>query len=127
MPSDSDTGAVKKFITAGDGGHAFNIFWHPGQRDRIHLATNDPTFTDESGGRPGIRVAFSRNPRSADYNPATFNRLARAPRDAGADAPAEVPIHRRHLRYRDAVIGQIGAAEVSDEDLPESQDLVAGR
>jgi hypothetical protein len=66
-----------KFITAGDSGHPFNIFWHPGQPDRIHMATSDSTFTDETGGKPGIRVVFSSNPRSADYNPATFNRLKR--------------------------------------------------
>lgn len=109
-----------KFITAGDSGHAFNIFWHPGQPDRIHMATNDPTFTDEQGAKPGIRVVFSSNPRSVDYNPATFNRLARALSAAGAAAPAEVPVHPRHLRYRDAVIKQLGAVDVPDSELPES-------
>ena len=122
MSTDSSMNENTKFITAGDSGHPFNIFWHPGQPDRIHMATNDSTFTDETGGKPGIRVVFSSNPRSVDYNPATFNRLARALKDAGAHAPSPVPIHPRHLRYRDAVIKQVGAVEVPDDDLPESQD-----
>jgi hypothetical protein len=118
-----DSGASKsaKFITVGDRpGHPFNIFWHPGQPDRIHMATGDPAFADEAGGKPGIRVVFSANPRSVDYNPATFNRLARALKAAGAAAPDEVPVHRRHLRYRDAVIRELGVEEVPDNELPES-------
>lgn len=107
-----------KFITVG-GDQPFNIFWSPTQPDRIHMATGDPRFTDETGGRPGIRVVFSSNANSADYNPATFNRLARALAREGADAPAEVPVHRRHLRYRDGVIRELGSAEVPDDDLPD--------
>jgi len=117
MPSGNSESA--KFITAGNTGHPFNIFWSPSQPDRIHMATNDPEFTDEVGGKPGIRVVFSSNPRSVDYNPATFNRLARALKAGGADAPDEVPVHPRHLRYRDAVIKQLGAENVPDNDLPD--------
>lgn len=113
---------LTKFITVGDvPGSPFNIFWQPSQPDRIHMATNDERFVDEDGGKPGIRVVFSSNPRSVDYNPSTFNRLARALAVAGAAAPAEVPIHPRHLRYRDAVIDQLGAAPVEDKDLPEPE------
>ena len=116
-----NTSGSTKFITVGDRtGHPFNIFWDPGQPDRIHMATNDPAFVDEDGGKPGIRVVFSRNPRSADYNPATFNRLARALKAAGAAAPGEVPVHPRHLRYRDAVIKKLGVDDVPDNQLPES-------
>ncbi len=120
MSNDSGNNETK-FITAGDSGHAFNIFWHSGQPDRIHMATNDPSFTDEQGSKPGIRVVFSSNPRSVDYNPATFNRLARALAKAGAAAPSQVPLHPRHLRYRDAVIKQLGAVDVPDSELPESE------
>lgn len=84
------------------------------------MATNDPLFTDEQGDRPGIRVVFSSNPRSADYNPATFNRLARALDAAGVAAPSPVPVHPRHLRHRDGVINQLGVVELADDDLPES-------
>ncbi len=107
-----------KFITVGDTpGHPFNIFWASSQPDRIHMATNDPSFTDEVGGKPGIRVVFSSNPRSVDYNPATFNRLARALKASGADAPEEVPVHPRHLRYRDAVTKKLGAEKLPDNEL----------
>jgi hypothetical protein len=61
-------------------------------------------------------------PRSLDYNPATFNRLARALYTKDVPAPAEVPLHPRHLRYRDAVIKELGAVEVEDSDLPEGSD-----
>jgi len=30
------------FITAGDSGHAFDVFWHPGQPDRIHYGDERP-------------------------------------------------------------------------------------
>jgi hypothetical protein len=122
MSLESDASKPAKFITVGDTvGHPFKIFWHPGQPDRIHMATNDPAFVDEAGGKPGIRVVFSSNPRSVDYNPSTFNRLARALKAAGAEAPVEVPVHRRHLRYRDAVMRELGVEDVSDNELPESE------
>lgn len=117
------TGGSPKFLTVGDKpGHPFNIFWSPAQPDRIHMATDDPAFVDEQGARPGIRVVVSSNPRSVDYNPGTFNRLARALRQAGADGPEDVPIHHRHLQYRDAVIKQLGAIPVADSELPEADD-----
>lgn len=120
MTNSSGEAQGPKFITAGTGGHPFNIFWQPAQPDRIHMATNDPTFTDQDQLRPGIRVVFSSNPRSADYNPATFNRLARALASAGAAAPPEAPVHRRHLRDRDALIKALSAVEVPEDELPES-------
>lgn len=77
------------------------------QRDgtSIHLttATDDPRLVDEEGKRPGLRVVFSSNPRSADYNPGNFNRCARALAAAGKPAPAEVPLHPRHLSKRTQV------------------------
>lgn len=116
------SGGQPKFLRVGDKpGHPFNIFWAASQPDRIHMATNDPDFLDENGARPGIRVVFSSNPRSVDYNPATFNRLARALRAAGAEAPGDVPLHPRHLRYRDALIKQLGAEHLADDELPESE------
>jgi hypothetical protein len=119
----SESAGIPKFITVGDRpGHPFNIFWSPAQPDRIHMATNDPAFVDEQGVRPGIRIVVSSNPRSVDYNPATFNRLARALRSAGAEAPDEVPLYQRHLRYRDAVIKELGVKPVPDSELPESDE-----
>lgn len=78
-----------------------NVWWQPSDPDRVHYATNDPTFTDTAGERPGIRVVFSSNPMSADYSPANFNRCARALRAAGKSAPPhDVPERSRRLRDR---------------------------
>jgi hypothetical protein len=86
----------------------FTIWWSDTQPDRIHLTlSRDERFTDEHGGKPGIRVVFSSNPRSADYNPATFNRLARALDAAGKEAPAEVPVHSRKLADRPKVVAEL--------------------
>ena len=101
MPAESSASKSANFITVGDkAGHPFNIFWHPGQPDRIHMATSDAAFVDEAGGKPGIRVVFSSNPRSADYHPANFNRLARWLAAQGEPAPDPVPVADRQLGRR---------------------------
>lgn len=82
----------------------FSAFWHHSQPDRIHLATKDPRFIDENGEKPGIRIVFSSNPASADYNPANFNRIARALRAIGAPAPDDVPVASRKLKDRGGVV-----------------------
>ncbi|MFJ1758858.1 hypothetical protein ACIOD2_00995 [Amycolatopsis sp. NPDC088138] len=51
---------------------------------------------------------FNANPRSADYSPANFNRLARYLRQQGKPAPAEAALHTRQLARRDDVIRQAG-------------------
>ena len=98
----------------------FSAFWHDSQPDRIHLATKDPRFVDEHGTKPGIRIVFSANPASADYNPANFNRVARALREAGAPAPNDAPIASRKLKDRPAASKPRQAAQaVLGEDWRE--------
>lgn len=92
----------------------FNVFWQKTQPDRFHFATNDARFTDEKGERPGIRLVVSCNPRSADYNPATFNRLGRFFAEQGWDGPAQVPLHRRQLADRWGLI--VDQEDESDSD-----------
>lgn len=93
----------------------FKAFWHASQPDRMHLAIDDARFVDENGEKPGIRIVFSSNPASADYNPANFNRLARALREQGAPAPAEdVPVASRKLKDRIAVTPPAKQGSVAD-------------
>lgn len=85
------------YITVG----GINIWWQPAHPTRVHYVTNDSTFTDAQGSRPGIRIVFSDDPMSADYSPANFNRCSRALRAAGKPAPPEdVPELSRRLRDR---------------------------
>jgi hypothetical protein len=73
----------------------------------LSLVTDDPRLTDENGQRPGFRVTFNGNAKSADYNPANFNRLARFLVANGKPAPAEVPLRQRQLNRRSAVIAEV--------------------
>jgi hypothetical protein len=79
----------------------FKAWWE--ERDNtIHMGTSDPRFTseDEASG-PGLRLKFSANPRSADYHPRYYNRIARALRAAGKRAPEhDAPEHDRRLDQR---------------------------
>jgi hypothetical protein len=83
--------------------------WYEKDTGSIHLSCNDRRLTDEDGGKPGFRAAFNANPRSADYNPANFNRLARFLREQGRPAPDEAPIKPRHLNRRPQVIAELTA------------------
>ena len=77
------------------------IWWDSSQPTRMHYTVNDPRFTDAAGERPGIRVVFSSDPKSADYNPNNINRCARALREEGKPAPKhDVPESSRRLRDR---------------------------
>lgn len=105
-----------KYLVIGTKDHPVTIWWAPAQPDRVHLTTGDPRFTDEHGGRAGLRVVFSSNPRSADYNPGNFNRIARALAEAGIPAPDEVPLHQRHLRSRDQVIKELDQQAAADQE-----------
>jgi hypothetical protein len=117
-----------KYLSIGNADHPVTVWWAPQETDRVHLTTGDPRFTDEAGGRLGLQVVFSSNPKSADYNPGNFNRVARALADAGIPAPPEVPVHRRHLRYRSQVMADVAAAETAtsaaeqlgEEAIPEA-------
>lgn len=79
----------------------FKAWWDEKQPDRIHITNSDDRFLDDHGVKPGLRIVFSSNPRSADYNPNGYNRVARALRAVGAPAPAEdVPLRSRKLKDR---------------------------
>jgi hypothetical protein len=67
---------------------------------RIHMATNDPSITDEHGDKPGLRIVFSSDRASAGYNPGNFNRLARLLRSHQKSAPHDAPLASRRLRDR---------------------------
>jgi len=80
-------------------------FWDPSEPDRIHLWIKDERFTDSEGERPGIWNVYSINPRSADYSPSNFNRVARALRAEERPAPAgDAPELDRRLRNRQRLI-----------------------
>jgi hypothetical protein len=98
------------------GGHPINLWWHAAQPDRVHLILSDPRFTDASGHKPGLRLDFSSNPRSADYAPSNFNRAIRFLRAAGRPAPVhDAEEHPRHLRYRDGVIATVTKSGATGE------------
>ncbi len=66
---------------------SFTIWWEPRNPNVIKMCTGDPRFVNDEGGRPGLWITFSSSPRSRHYNPAYFNRLARALADAGQPGP----------------------------------------
>jgi hypothetical protein len=82
----------------------FDVWWNADQPNEIHLVTNSPNFTDADGKRPGLRVSFSCNPKSANYSPANFNRCARLLAAKGHPAPAIVEEHGRRLSGRPKLI-----------------------
>jgi hypothetical protein len=82
-------------LTLGDESHKITVSWNSKAPRRMLLVTSDPRFTDEKGEKPGLRTVFSANPKSADYDPAQFNRIARAMRSA-------VSTHRTRCRYAPA-------------------------
>lgn len=92
----------------GDDRNPFNV-WYDEQNRSIHLTCNDPRLTDENGQKPGFFAEFNANPRSADYDPANFNRFARYLRRQGKSAPDEVPVHPRQLAQRSRVIEELAA------------------
>lgn len=84
------------------------VWQDPKDRTTIFVSVRNPLVTAEDGSRPGFMFRVSSNPRSADYNPGTFNRCVRLLRALDKDAPAEVPIHTRELRSRPRVIRELG-------------------
>lgn len=75
----------------------FEVLWSPEQPDEIHLVTSDATFTDVGDERP---VTSSKNPKSANWHPAYFNRCVRVLKKAKEPAPEEVQDHNRRLDKR---------------------------
>jgi hypothetical protein len=98
-------------LTLGDESHKITVSWNSKAPRRMLLVTSDPRFTDEKGEKPGLRTVFSANPKSADYDPAQFNRIARAMRSAGLDAPDEVPVRPRQIKKRRSVIAGSGGGK----------------
>lgn len=77
-----------------------NVWWNPSDPERIHLATNRTDILDDAGEKPGLRIVFSNNPKSADYNPGNFNRISRWLADNEKPAPPLVEKGSRRLRDR---------------------------
>ncbi|QKV73176.1 hypothetical protein [Amycolatopsis sp. Hca4] len=94
------------YVILGDDRHPVTI-WYDEGTESISLTCSDPRLTDENGEKPGFRVRFNANPASADYHPANFNRLGRYLRQQGKTAPAEAPVHPRHLAQRDRVAAEL--------------------
>jgi hypothetical protein len=94
------------YVVLGGGKYPVNV-WYDQGTDSIHLTCDDPRLTDENGEKPGFRTVFNANPRSSDYNPGNFNRLARYLRDAGKSAPDQVELKPRHLTRRPQVIAEL--------------------
>jgi len=92
------------------GGFRLNLFWSPKEPSRIHLISADPRFVNDAGTGSGLRIQFSSNPKSADYNPNNFNRCARVLKAWGRPAPEEVDVHPRTLRTRDKLIKALSGA-----------------
>lgn len=126
--------STTKYVDLGDesqgGGHTASIWWSEKQPDRMTLTINDPRITAADGTKPGLRVVFSANPKSADYSPSNYNRCRRLLKKIGAPHPAEdIPEHPRHLRYRDAVIadvfGDAGASAPAHSVTSSDDDVLA--
>lgn len=76
------------------------VWWSAKEPERIHLTTNRDDMVDDQGEKPGLRIVFSSNPESADYNPGNFNRIARWLKKNGKSAPEPVEKKSRRLRDR---------------------------
>jgi hypothetical protein len=92
-----------QYVWVGEPPNAFTLWFDQKAGDSIHLTTGDHRFVDEHGERPGLRIVFSSNPNSADYNPGNFNRSARVLKAAGKAAPDEIPLASRRLSDRPRV------------------------
>lgn len=78
----------------------FQAWWSDRTPEIIHLTCNEQGITDALGTKPGLRVEISSNPRSANYHPGNFNRLARWLREHGKTAPADCLLGDRRLSAR---------------------------
>lgn len=106
----SATAASTGYITP----EGFHVWWRPNQPHEIHLVSSDPKFNSADGQHPGLWVTFSCNPKSANYHPQNFNRLARALHNEGLDYPPEVPEHDRRLNQRSKWIAEWSKAQTTD-------------
>lgn len=113
---------MSNYVRVGSEKDPFEV-WYSAEDNTIHLTCNDKRLTDENGQKPGFRVVFSANPRSADYNPGLFNRFARLLRAQDKPAPAEdAPLMSRRLDQRRKVIADLAAVAVTAEPLGKAAD-----
>ncbi|ALE74387.1 hypothetical protein AD006_25320 [Pseudonocardia sp. EC080610-09] len=96
------------YTVLGDSKNPVHVWWDQ-STESVTITCNDPSLTDETGEKLGLRVTFNGNPKSADYNPGNFNRLARYLKAAGKSSPEFVPIKQRHLARRPQVIAELAA------------------
>jgi hypothetical protein len=87
--------------------------WYDEKQDQIHLTTNDADFT-HAGTGPGMRVVFSRNPKSANFHPSNFNRCRDILIAYGKSAPPEAADETvsRRIDKRTVSTGDSPAVEV---------------
>jgi hypothetical protein len=55
--------------------HPINVWFDEKQPNQIHLTLNDPDLSHPTTGRDGLHFVVSSNPKSADFNPHSFNTL----------------------------------------------------
>jgi hypothetical protein len=77
-----------------------NIWWVRDRPSEIYMTMTTKAMVNEHGGQHGFWTTFSTNLKSANYDPANFNRLARWLESQGIDAPPQVPVGSRRLGTR---------------------------
>lgn len=77
-----------------------HVWWRPDDPTEIFMTLVTPKLTDENKQRPGMWNTYSTNWRSANYDPANFNRLARFLADNNLAAPPQVEVGSRRLSVR---------------------------
>jgi hypothetical protein len=93
---------------------------------RLCVTTQSATVEPSDGmaeisagpGSSGGTSASNGNPKSADYNPANLNQLARLLRHNGQPAPAEVPVKKWQLSLRSEIIAELTAESIRAAGKP---------
>lgn len=52
-----------------------NVWFDSKQPTEVHLTVNDPALVHPESGKDGLHLAISSRPRSANFDPKTFNTL----------------------------------------------------
>lgn len=108
--------------TSGSGGNvrldSASVWFDPDGPTEIHITLGDPELTHPDTGKEGLILSVSSNPRSANFDPKTFNTLRDLLRRFGKPHPVDTDesIPRRFDR-RFAVIG--GTPPPRDPDRPQ--------
>jgi hypothetical protein len=86
-------------------GHV-NVWFDERQPSEIHLTVNDEDVAHPASGKEGLHLAISSNPRSANFDPKTFNTLRALlnkfdklapPEPADESVPRRLDRRQRHL------------------------------